>query len=75
MEELEHKTSVVRSWINIFLMILFIFGMGLFAFFIVGDRGQPGWQYGTVRDVPGQSPDAVYERQLQRQHIRGGDEE
>lgn len=75
MEELEHKMSVVRSWINISLMILFIFGMGLFSFFIVGDRGQPGWQYGTVRDVPGQSPDAVYKRQLQRQHIRGGEEE
>jgi hypothetical protein len=75
MDELEHITSAARSWINISLMILFIFGMGLFAFFIVGDRGQPDWQYGTVRDVPGQSPNAVYERQLQRQHIRGGDQE
>jgi hypothetical protein len=71
MQELEHKTSSVRSWMNIGLMILFIFGMGLYAFFAVGDLGPPDWSYGTVQDVPAQSPYSTYERQIAPQHVRG----
>lgn len=29
---------------------------GLFVFSTVGDKGPPVWDYGTVPDVPGQSP-------------------
>jgi hypothetical protein len=71
MEELEHRTSAVRSWINIGLMILLIFGMGLYAFFVVGDLGPKDWDYGTVQDVPAQSPYSTYERQLAPQHVGG----
>ncbi|MEW6443104.1 MAG: hypothetical protein AB1640_19375 [bacterium] len=29
---------------------------GLFVFFTVGDKGPPPWSYGSIADVPGDSP-------------------
>jgi hypothetical protein len=29
---------------------------GLFVFFTVGDKGSPPWDFGVVKDIPGESP-------------------
>lgn len=71
MAELAHQTSLVRSWINIFLMVALILGMGFYSFAVIGDRGMPGWDYGAVADVPAQSPYAAYELLPHPQHVRG----
>ena len=59
------------TWIMILMLVLFIFAKGLFVYLVVGDRGQPGWDYRPVPDVPGESPYAIYEPLPYRQHVRG----
>ena len=69
---MEHtERSAVRSWVIVGLCVSFILLKGAFAFFVVGDLGQPDWDYRPVRDVPGESPFAIYEKLPHPQHIRG----
>ncbi len=66
-----HARSERSTWIIILMMVLFIFGKGLLVYLVVGDQGQPGWDYRPVPDVPGESPYAIYEPLPHRQHVRG----
>lgn len=66
-----HSRSERSTWIIILMMLLFILGKGLFTYLVVGDMGQPGWDYRPVSDVPGESPYAIYEPLPNRQHVRG----
>ena len=59
------------TWILILIMVTFILVKGLFVYLVVGDKGQPGWDYRPVPDVPGESPYAIYEPLPHRQHVRG----
>ena len=47
------------TWVIIGLLLAWILGKGFFSFFMVGDLGQPTWNYRPVKDVPGESPYAV----------------
>jgi hypothetical protein len=69
--EQTYEKSEFRSWVILGLILAFILTKGLFAFVVVGDRGQPDWDYRPVQDVPGQSPYAVYEKLPNPQHVRG----
>ncbi len=71
MEESAHKESTPGTWVVILLCVLFILIQGLFAFLVVGDRGQPSWDYRPVKDVPGESPYAMYEKLPHPQHVKG----
>ncbi len=71
MTEKTAKPSARVSWALILLMLLWILGRGLFTFFIVGDLGQPTWDYRPIKDVPGESAYAVYELLPHPQHVRG----
>ena len=51
----ENKTEY-RSWIIIFVLAGLFVAWGLFIYFTVGDKGPPSWNFGVVRDVPGESP-------------------
>ena len=66
-----HARSERSTWIMIVMLLLFILGIGLFVYLVVGDKGQPDWDYRPVPDVPGESPYALYEPLLHRQHVRG----
>jgi flagellar basal body-associated protein FliL len=66
-----HARSERSTWIMIVMLLLFILGKGLFVYLVVGDKGQPDWDYRSVQDVPGESPYAIYEPLPHRQHIRG----
>jgi len=67
----------IRAHIKTILLVValagLILGKGLLAFYRVGDLGMPDWDYRPVKDVPGESPYAVYEVQPYPQHIRGAE--
>jgi hypothetical protein len=65
-----HARSERSTWIIILMLLLFILAKGLFTYLVVGDKGQPGWDYRPVPDVPGESPYAIYEPLPYRQHVR-----
>ena len=71
MNQVKLKESSFTTWVVIFLLLAIILAKGFFSFFLVGDRGQPTWDYRPVRDVPAQSPYAIYEPLPYPQHVKG----
>jgi len=67
----EHHGSAFATWIIVVLLVLLVLAQGVFSYFVVGDRGQPNWDYRPVKDVPGESPYAIYEPLPYPQHVRG----
>ena len=65
------KESVLYTWLVIWLLVLLILVQGQFAFKVVGDRGQPSWDYRALKDVPGQSAYAIYPLLPNPQHVKG----
>jgi hypothetical protein len=65
------KESTWITWVVIALLLAWILGKGFFSFFVVGDLGQPTWNYRPIKDVPGESPYAVYQVQPYPQHVKG----
>lgn len=70
-----HKESSFVSWVIIFSVLALILGKGLFSFMVVGDLGQPTWDYRPIKDVPAESPYAVYELGPYPQHVKGAEGE
>jgi len=70
-EHSTHKESSLAAWVLIFFLLAIILAKGFFALFVVGDRGQPTWDYRPVKDVPGESPYAVYAPLPHPQHVKG----
>lgn len=71
MEQTEHNPSARLTWLTILLLSGFILAKGFFAFYVVGDQGQPTWAYRPIKDLPGESAHAVYPTLPFPQHIRG----
>lgn len=71
MENAESKEYEVKTWITILFCVLIVLLQGMFAFYVVGDKGQPTWDYRPVKDVPGESPYAIYKLLPYPQHVRG----
>ena len=71
MENAESKEYEVKTWITILFCVLIVLVQGMFAFYVVGDKGQPTWDYRPVKDVPGESPYAIYQLLPYPQHVRG----
>ncbi len=65
------KESTFGTWVIITLLLAWILGKGFFSFFVVGDIGQPTWNYRPVKDVPGESPYALYQVLPYPQHVKG----
>ncbi len=65
------EESELTTWIMIVFLAGLVLFQGLLSFFVVGDKGQPSWDYRQIKDVPGQSPYAVYELLPDPQHVRG----
>jgi hypothetical protein len=70
MEIPEHR-SAFHTYVIILLLVLLVLTQGAFSYFVVGDRGQPGWDYRPVPDTPGESPYAIYEPLPYPQHVLG----
>jgi hypothetical protein len=71
MEPIATHESAVRTYLWIGVMLAIILIKGFFAYTVVSDRGQPTWDYRPVRDLPAQSPYAVYQQLPNPQHVRG----
>jgi len=67
----KHHGSAFATWVIVLLLVLLVLAQGAFSYFVVGDRGQPNWDYRPVKDVPGESPYAIYEPLPYPQHVRG----
>ncbi len=66
-----HEGSA-KTWLVIIVLLLIVGFQGALSYFLVGDRGQPDWDFRPIKDVPGESPYAVYEYFPFPQHVRGG---
>jgi len=53
--EQEKRTNRV-GWIVVVAMAVVFILWGLFIFFAVGDKGPPSWDFGVIKDIPGESP-------------------
>ena len=53
--EQKEKSNRVGWIIVVAIAILFVL-WGLFIFFAVGDKGPPSWDFGVIKDIPGESP-------------------
>jgi hypothetical protein len=51
----EHSTSLLATCLLIAGCLVIVIFQGWFAHTIVGDLGQPDWDYRPVKDVPGES--------------------
>jgi hypothetical protein len=60
-----------KTWAYIITLLVIILAKGFFSYYAVGDRGMPTWDYRPVKDVPGQSPYAIYQLLPHPQHVRG----
>ena len=74
MNELEHSTSAVKTWFLILLMLGWIVFKGWLAYHVIGNLGQPDWDYRPIPDVPGESIYTLtepYHPLPMGQHVRG----
>lgn len=69
--ETSHEGSAFKTWLVIGLIVAGILLKGAFTYSVVGDRGMPDWDYRPVKDVPGESPYAIYPKLPYSQHVRG----
>jgi len=60
MESLISQKSGFKTWLLILFMMGIVVFQGWFAFTIIGDLGQPDWDYRPIPDVPGVSSYAAY---------------
>ena len=70
----EHQPSIVKSLLLILFMVGIVIFKGWLAYTVIGDRGQPDWDYRPIRDVPGESGYAIadpYHPLPYGQHVRG----
>ncbi len=67
----DHENGTLKSWIIICLLVLFVAFKGGLAFYVIGDLGQPDWDYRPVKDIPAESPYATYQLLPHPQHVRG----
>jgi len=65
-----HKSKSTTWWV-VFALLVVILVKGFYAFFLIGDRGQPTWDYRPLPDVPSQSAYAIYPKSPTGQHVRG----
>ena len=59
-EEERQGTHALRGWIIVSAIALAFVIYGLFAFFVIGDNQPPDWDFGAVKDTPGESVYSTY---------------
>ncbi len=74
MESHAHPTSGIKTWTIVALMVGWVFFKGWLAYTVIGDLGQPDWDYRPIKDVPAESAYAVgppYHALPFAQHVLG----
>jgi hypothetical protein len=75
MEAHAHKASAAKTWFLVLLMVGWVVFKGWLAYTVIGDLGQPDWDYRPIMDVPGESAYAIekpYHVLPYAQHVLGG---
>lgn len=67
----EPSASPVRTWLLVAAMLAIVFFQGWLAYTVIGNLGQPDWDYRPIPDVYGESPYAIYPPVPYPQHVRG----
>jgi hypothetical protein len=67
----EQQASALRTWLLVAAMVGIVFFQGFLAYTLIGDLGQPDWDYRPVADTPGEGPYALYPPVPHPQHVRG----
>jgi hypothetical protein len=67
----DHSVSGARTWLLVAAMVGIIFFQGWLAYTVIGDLGQPDWDYRPIPDVYGESPYAMYSPIPFPQHVSG----
>jgi hypothetical protein len=52
----DNGKATLRDWAVVLGVALAFLLWGLLVYSTVGDKGPPGWDFGVVEDIPGQSP-------------------
>lgn len=70
----DYRPTTRKAWLLILFMVGIVFFKGWLAFTVIGDRGQPDWDYRPIPDVPGESPYTIgdpYHLLPYPQHVYG----
>ena len=59
-EREQSRTLLLRGWIIVLAIALLFVIYGLFAFFVIGDNQPAEWDFGAVKDTPGESVYSTY---------------
>ena len=51
----EHSTSWLKTVLLVIMCLAIVIFQGWLAHIVIGDLGQPDWDYRPVKDVPGES--------------------
>ncbi|MGD0233643.1 MAG: hypothetical protein ABSC55_03790 [Syntrophorhabdales bacterium] len=54
-EKNDERWVDLKGWFYVCGLALFFLLYGLFMFYMIGDKGPPGWDFGIVEDIPGES--------------------
>jgi hypothetical protein len=67
----EHSASRTGTWLLVAALVGIVFFQGWLAYTVIGDLGQPDWDYRPIPDVYGESPYAMYPPLPFPQHVAG----
>ncbi len=59
-EREQSRKLLLRGWIIVLAIALAFVSYGLFAFFVIGDNQPAEWDFGAVKDTPGESVYSTY---------------
>ena len=73
-EERREGRTALAGWLIVCAVALLFTLYGFFAYFVIGDKGSPDWDYGSIPDLPAQSAYSTYPyrgeaKQPEPQHI------
>jgi hypothetical protein len=74
MEQPIHESSAVKTWFLVLLMVGWVAFKGWLAYTVIGNLGQPDWDYRPITDVPGELAYAnhnPYHALPYAQHVQG----
>jgi hypothetical protein len=56
----EEEFSRIKTWSIIGAIAAGFLAWGLTIYFVIGDKGPPGWDFSIIPDIPGQSAYFTY---------------
>ena len=56
----EEELSSIKTWSIIGAIAVGFLAWGMLIYYVIGDKGPPGWDFSVIPDIPGQSTDSSY---------------